>query len=192
MSIATRFPLPVDERAIRALIKRLKEINQKNGYYVDVTQVRRLFAPMQIEQIRNPSEIHVLSGHVMEGGRPLAEFIYRRSAAFQLWLGVPVTILFYAKVPSPLNPDLVYRVFRSEILRAVLQAPIVDDNNKEYPVQVGPGPFEDEGRPVIAQPMYYGENQDWSAGCIELVLLTTFSESSPYLVDAGDTQIFGP
>lgn len=197
MPIQTKLPLPVDERAIRALQERLETIKFANGYSVEFDAVKRLWAPAQVAQVRSSAELHLISGHVGagSGARGQRELIYRRSSAFEMWIGIPVSLMFFVRIQRvTMNPDVIYRVTRAEILRCILSQPIKDAAN-EYPIQVGAGPFyfaEQQEIPIMAQPLYFGEAPDYSAGLIELVMLACFSEQTPFLAHQGDSIIFGP
>lgn len=193
--IKTAFPLPVDERAIRALTSRLETIKISNGYNIEVNRVRRLLTAAQIDQIKEPPEVHVIPGHAIAGISEMTEVIYQRSSMFEWWMSVPVTILFYAKVPRVgMSAEVIYRLFKADILRAVLSSPIADTNNVEYPVSVRPTIDADgnERYPILCVPLYSTDNNEYAAGAVQLTLLSTFSANSPYLASQGDTFIMGP
>ncbi|GIV86084.1 MAG: hypothetical protein KatS3mg054_0113 [Chloroflexus sp.] len=187
-SVATRFPLAVDERAVSALTEALKKIRFANGYYVDFVRVLRVRRPMPVASIRERSEIHVIAGHILGADDP-REQIYARSAAGAFWMSVPVTILFYVRASENMT-EIVYRLAKAEILRAILSSPIVDDGGIEYPLQVGPGPFEDVRYPIQAYPLFYEEKPEFAAGAIEIILLASFGPASPYEPEGSASPIF--
>lgn len=187
--ITSRFPLPVDERAVRALAARLSTIKHANGYYVDVTSVRRYRGAAQLSLVREPSEIHVVCGHFMRSEMPY-EIIDRRSAAAQWWSSVPVSILFFLR-SSALESEVAYRLMKAEILRCLLSAPIVDGNGVEYPIQVGPDPYDGDVRHEIRiYPLYIEDKPEYACGVMDINLLATFNLDSPYIASAGDSMIF--
>lgn len=191
--IAKKVPLPIDERAIRALEKKLSEIKLSNNYYVQFNRIRRLKSPAQLDTIREPPELHIVPGHVIRDQLP-SEQIYRRGGAFEFWFTLPVTLLFYSKISTKSEPEFIYRLFKTEILRCVLGGDIVDQNNYVYPVYTGPaessGPYVDNVPPISCTPLFASEINDYVAGAIELYLLATFSDKFPYVVDGDDTAVF--
>ena len=187
--LAAKFALPVDERAIRALVARLSSIKYSNGYYVNVLAVRRYRGTAQLDLIRESAEIHVVSGYVMRSDLPY-EVVDRRSAAMQWWANVPVSVMFFLRT-SQVPVETGYRVMKADIIRCLLNGPIVDSNGFEYPILIGPDPYGGDDRfEMRCYPLYINDKPEYAAGVIELNLLASFNLDSPYLADSGDTMVF--
>ncbi|MEM4202741.1 MAG: hypothetical protein QXS54_01595 [Candidatus Methanomethylicaceae archaeon] len=172
--------IPVDERAIRAIMLRLNVLKDgtSNGYDVSFNRIVRMRAIVPTEMVLDPPELHIIGGALLE---PTFGEAARRGAAFQWFYSFPITVVFYAKIATT-DPDLEYRIYKSEIVRCLLGSEILDVHNRQVVLQPN-------NVPILDMPTYYDGPVGYVSGVIQFSIGVTFEQDDMRLYDGADTMV---